>query len=362
MKAVSAKMLLAVLVGFLSLWRLSVAEAQQPNLESWMKGKELRIVVPFAPGGGNDLSARIIARTGSKYFPGKPKITVVNVPGGGGRRGIRYAYGQPANGLTAAQLHPRFILQPLIGIEIEGFDPRKIRLLGNLRAGKSQQLICVRRTVATNWEEIMALKRPITFGDTGYGTSGGAGALFLQLIGAPVKVVTGYGGTSEIMAALDRGELDSGRACLIGRGDTVDRLYPKWLQKPTYIVPIAYHGHPPDEDRTHELGWKTPPLLFDLRGITYTKGQREALELNDLLVALGNHSVWLPTGVPDHMFQAWSDMLKRLETDPEFIELSKAGSQDVGYISGAELKTLIRRVEQLPSDGIAMLKTLNTGK
>jgi len=356
------KSLLTLLLGALWLWQPGTAVAAERDIAAFVKGKELRIVVAFRAGGGNDLTARIIARTGPRYFPGNPKITVHNLPGGGGTRGIRYAFQQAPDGLTAAQLHPRFILKPLIGVKIEGFDPSNIRLVGNLRAGKAQQLICVRRAVATSWDEVLKLGRPITFGDTGYGTSGGAGAMFLQLIGAPVKVVTGYGGTSEIMAALDRGELDAGRACLIGAGDTVERLHPDWLKKPTYIVPIIYHGDSVDEARLRELGLPTPPLLFDLPGIKYTKAQREAFELNDLLTAVGNHAMWLPPGVPDDMFRAWSNMMKGLSTDREFLELSKAGGQDTGYVTGEKLGELINRAQKLPPEGIELLRRLATGK
>jgi hypothetical protein len=186
--------------------------------------------------------------------------------------------------------------------------------------------------------------------------------LFLQLVGAPVKVVTGYGGTAEILAALDRGELDAGRACLLGKGDTVERLYPNWMKPPTKLVPIIYHGESVDEARLRELKIPTPPLLFDLPGVKYSPAQREAFELNDLLTAVGNHSMWLPPGVPDDMFRAWSDMMKKLATDKEFIELSRAGGQDVGYMSGERLQELIYRAQKLSPEGIDLLRRLATGK
>lgn len=362
MTILSPKAVLTILIGALALCLPGAAWSAERNLSEWMKGKELRIVVAFRAGGGNDLTARIISKTGSKYFPGNPKINVVNLPGGGGTRGIRYTYKQEPDGLTAGQLHPRFILKPLIGIKIEGFEPSKIRLVANLRAGKAQQMICVRRAVATSWDDVLKLGRPITFGDTGYGTSGGAGAMFLQLVGAPVKVVTGYGGTAEIVAALDRGELDAGRACALAKGDTIERLQPEWLKPPTYLVPIIYHGESVDEARLRELELPTPPLLFDLPGVEYTEAQREAFELNDLLTAVGNHSLWLPPGVPDDMYQAWSTMMKKLADDPEFIELSKAGGQDVGYISGDKLEDLVKRANKLPPEGIELLRRLATGK
>jgi tripartite-type tricarboxylate transporter receptor subunit TctC len=362
MKGLTQKAFVTFLFGALCLWQPSAAKAAKRNLETWMQGKDLRIIVTFRAGGGHDLTARIIARTGAKYFPGKPRITVKNLPGGGGLRGLRYTYKQKPDGLTAGQLHPQFLLRPLIGLKLEGFDPTKIRLVGNLRAGPPQQMLCIRRSVATSWKEVLALKRTITFGDTSYGSSGGAGALFLQFVGAPVKVVTGYGGTSGIIAALDRGELDSGRACQFGKRDTVARRQPQWLKKPTYLVPIAYYGDPPDAARLRELGLKMPPLIFDLPGVKHTKVQRRALALAVELTAIGNRSMWLPPEVPDDMFKAWDKMVKSLKTDAKFMELSDAAGQPVNYISGSQLDAFLGRVKALPPAGISLLNRLNTGK
>jgi tripartite-type tricarboxylate transporter receptor subunit TctC len=72
--------------------------------------------------------------------------------------------------------------------------------------------------------------------------------------------------------------------------------------------------------------------------------------------------MWLPPGVPDDMFRAWSDMMKKLATDKEFIELSRAGGQDVGYMSGERLQELIYRAQKLSPEGIDLLRRLATGK
>jgi tripartite-type tricarboxylate transporter receptor subunit TctC len=362
---VMAKMfraLLAVLPFGLLLCHPTSSQSAERDLNAWVKGKRLNIIVGFAAGGVNDLTARLIAQHGSRYFPGEPRIVVTNHPGGGGVRGVREAYKATPDGLTAGLLHPRFIVRPLIGQPIDGFDGSKIRLVGNIKRDPSGNLICIRRSVATTWDEVLALKRPITFADTDYGTSGGGGALFLQLIGAPIKVVTGYGGTAEILAAMDRGEADAGRSCLIAEGDTVERLYPEWLKPPTFIVAIASHGGEIDEARLHELKWAIPPSIFDLPGLTFSPGQREALELNDLLAATANHTVWLPPEVPDDMYKAWVGMLKKLEKDEAFIAQSKAAGQPVDFISGPEIRKIIQRAQNLPADGLATLRYLNTGK
>ncbi len=45
---------------------------------AYFKGKTIRVIVPFKPGGGTDLIARAIAAEWSKFIPGQPKVVVDN--------------------------------------------------------------------------------------------------------------------------------------------------------------------------------------------------------------------------------------------------------------------------------------------
>ena len=52
--------------------------------ESFFKGKTIRVIVGYAPGGGFDAYSRLIARHASRHIPGNPAIIVENMPGAGG--------------------------------------------------------------------------------------------------------------------------------------------------------------------------------------------------------------------------------------------------------------------------------------
>ena len=67
------------------------AQADYPN-------KPLRIVVGFAPGGSNDIVARLLAEKLQKSW-GQPAI-VENKPGGGGAVAAAFVKSQPADGYT----------------------------------------------------------------------------------------------------------------------------------------------------------------------------------------------------------------------------------------------------------------------
>ena len=50
------------------------------------RGKVIRIVVGFPPGGGADVYSRLIARHLGRFIPGNPTLAVTNMPGAGSIR------------------------------------------------------------------------------------------------------------------------------------------------------------------------------------------------------------------------------------------------------------------------------------
>ena len=69
----------------------ALAQADYPN-------RPIRIIVGFAPGGSNDIVARLLAERLQKSF-GQPAV-VENKPGGGGVVAAAYVKSQPADGYT----------------------------------------------------------------------------------------------------------------------------------------------------------------------------------------------------------------------------------------------------------------------
>jgi putative tricarboxylic transport membrane protein len=66
--------------------------------EKWLPHRPVEVVVPSAPGGGQDLAARTLQSViEQKQLSGKP-ITVLNKPGGGGTVGISYINGHAGDG------------------------------------------------------------------------------------------------------------------------------------------------------------------------------------------------------------------------------------------------------------------------
>lgn len=63
------------------------AGSENSSVESDFPTKPIKIIVPFAPGGGTDVTARIVAEAASKYLPNGQNVVVENKPGGNGTIG-----------------------------------------------------------------------------------------------------------------------------------------------------------------------------------------------------------------------------------------------------------------------------------
>ena len=68
----------------LGLFALGASAQAQESVADFYKGKQIRIIVPSAAGGGFDLYARYLARHIGRHIPGNPGIIVQNMPGAGG--------------------------------------------------------------------------------------------------------------------------------------------------------------------------------------------------------------------------------------------------------------------------------------
>src|SRR5215813_11843582 len=70
----------------LALLALAVSDARADGVADFYRGKLIKVVVGFAPGGGYDVYARLLARHLGKYIRGNPGLVVQNMLGAGGLR------------------------------------------------------------------------------------------------------------------------------------------------------------------------------------------------------------------------------------------------------------------------------------
>jgi tripartite-type tricarboxylate transporter receptor subunit TctC len=81
----------AAVVALAACW-LAGAACAQNAVEDFYKGKQLNLIVGYGPGGGYDITARLLARYIGRYIPGTPNVVVQNMPGAGSMRAANYLY------------------------------------------------------------------------------------------------------------------------------------------------------------------------------------------------------------------------------------------------------------------------------
>src|SRR6185312_5842412 len=98
-----AGMRLPICVRALGLASLALLVAAAAGAQDFYAGKSLTIIVGYAPGGGVDTGARLIARHIGGFIPGRPGVVVQNMPGAAGLVAANHIYAiAQSDGLTLA--------------------------------------------------------------------------------------------------------------------------------------------------------------------------------------------------------------------------------------------------------------------
>jgi tripartite-type tricarboxylate transporter receptor subunit TctC len=97
--------------------------------------EEITLLVPYAPGGGFDAWARLLAPFLEENLGGEVPVRVENQAGGGGMRAINTVYSAPPDGTTLVFTEPGYIaVNQILGNVEEGFDLTDLTYLGRTTA------------------------------------------------------------------------------------------------------------------------------------------------------------------------------------------------------------------------------------
>ncbi len=191
---------------------LMAALAQQARAEDFYKGKTISVVVGATPGGAFDIVARVLVRYLGKYIPGNPNVIVQNMPGAGSMTAVRYiASTAPKDGTVIGTFLPGIITQSLVTPEKVSIDFKDVAWIGVTSGDLSRICYGYGPKGVSSFGELMKLSqsRPFIMGTTGTGASNYINGMALKdVLGANIKVILGFPGSSEIRLAVERGELD----------------------------------------------------------------------------------------------------------------------------------------------------------
>lgn len=308
--------------------------------------KEVRILVGYASGGGYDAYARVVAQHLGKHLHGAPPVIVQNMPGADGLTVTNYMFTRPAkDGSVIALTNRNIAVAPTLGL----IEPKNVQYkadqfywIANLNAEVSA-IVARRDTGIASIEDIK--RKPLLVGSTGL-TSNNAIYPYVtnNLVGTKMKVVTGYPGTSHIVLALERGEIDG-----IGgwAWSSIAVQKPTWIAD-RFILPLM------------QLSLEKHPDLKDVPLITdFAKSDEDRLALRLIFApeAMGRPFFGPPgmdPGAGEMLRSAFAEMVK----DPDFVASSTKAKLDVSFLDGKSLQAMVADLTRVTPGAIARAKQL----
>jgi tripartite-type tricarboxylate transporter receptor subunit TctC len=92
-----------------ALMALASPQASADPIEDFYRGKTLRMLIGYGPGGGYDLYGRLVAEFLPRFIPGNPTIVPQNMPGGGSAGAAKLMYeAAPKDGTVLAAWRRRW--------------------------------------------------------------------------------------------------------------------------------------------------------------------------------------------------------------------------------------------------------------
>jgi tripartite-type tricarboxylate transporter receptor subunit TctC len=313
--------------------------------EAFYKGKVVRLVVGFSAGGGFDVNARVIARHMGKHIPSNPSIIVENMTGAGSLIAANYVYkAAKPDGLTIGNFAGGLVMNQIFGQPGIEFDARKFIYIG-VPAKSPPVCVLSKASGIDSMEKWLAAKNPVKLGGLSPGnTTDDVPKVLKSTIGLPVRVVSGYKGTSDIRLAVETGELDG--ACW--NWESVSTTWRKSLQNGDIAVVLQ----------------TTPEPLPDLPKVP-TAIKFAKTEEARKLIQVGIHDQYqilrlytLPPDTPKERVDVLRRAFEQTMKDPEFkAEMDKA-NLPIDPVSGGELEKIINGFFKLDSGLVTKLKEI----
>jgi tripartite-type tricarboxylate transporter receptor subunit TctC len=180
--------------------------------DDFYRGKTLSIIVGSTPGGSFDLISRAMSRYFGSYLPGKPAVVVQNMPGAGSMTALGYIDSLAlADGSVFGTFLPGIVTQSIVTPEKIRANMSKIAWVGVVSADYSRVCYGYGPRGVASMQELIDRRpdQPFIMGTTGTGASNYINGMSLrEVFGAPLKIIMGFPGSSEIRLAIERGELD----------------------------------------------------------------------------------------------------------------------------------------------------------
>src|SRR5713226_414161 len=334
MKIFLPALLCALCVGF------AAPASAQDEVAAFYKGRQLRMIVGSAAGGGYDLFARIVARHIVHHIPGHPTMIVQNQPSAGGVVMTNQLYSQgpkdgtvigvPINGIPTA---------PLLQMGTQ-FDATRLAWLGS--TNREAYVAFVWHTVPVQSIAELSSKEVVVGATTPGTTMVDFPLLVNDVLGFKFKVVRGYPGTPQINLAIERGEVQG----MGGLGwASIRAQTPHWISDKKIKV-LAQYGL----KRYQELA--DVPTMLEL---AKSDADRQAMTMLFARTEYGR-PYFLPPDVPAERVAALRRAFDATMKDPAFVAEAAKLQFEIDPLTGEQVQALVAQLANTPREVVARVR------
>lgn len=307
--------------------------AQAQGAADFYRGKNVTVVVGYAPGGGYDIYSRLLARHLSNHIPGAPAVIVQNMPGAAGVVASNNIYvAAPKDGTVIAAVDQNIPMFQLLGGKGVKYDATRFAWLGSMAASNGIAMAWAETGIASLDD---AKKREVSMGTTGANDDAYIYARTLNaLLGTRFRTIQGYAGTSSVNMALEKGEVESmGRSTYYGFASQ----RPDWLRdrKVNILVQFGFEKQP-------EIA--NVPMLLDLVEGTEAK---QIAGLVSMPTGIG-YSHWLAPEVPADRIAALRAAYQATLADAALLDEAKQRGIEIKPKTPDDIAKLVKAAAETP--------------
>jgi tripartite-type tricarboxylate transporter receptor subunit TctC len=331
---------------FAGLLTCSMAAAQEAVS---FQGKTVTMIIGFAAGGGTDAFGRLTASSLANYLPGSPTVVVRNVPGAEGITAMNYLVQQVAPDGYTIVTAASTTADPLNYRKPQAqFEPSTFAVIGGV--GRGGSAILINKDAEPRLYDKEA--RPVVMGSpAGVPRSGmQMTAWGIEFLGWNAKWVVGYRGTSELMLALERGEIDMTSTANLF-------LIKKLLESGKFKILVQTGRHKNGTPIPRPDFGDAPTLAKLVEGKINDALAREAFAYWGDIASMDK---WLalPPKSPKGIVDVYRAAYGRMVQDPEFLERGKKTSDDFEPMLSGEVEPLINALGRVTPAAFDYLSTM----
>jgi tripartite-type tricarboxylate transporter receptor subunit TctC len=323
--------LVRLLCASLLLIGLAATSAGAQTVEQFYRAHSVSLIVGFNVGGAYDPYARMVARHLPKYLPGAPAIVVKNMQGAGSVLAANHLYNvSPKDGSELGLIAGSSAIEPLFAVRPTQFDGQKFTWIGSANDEIGGCFAWHSSPFATAAD---LFKNDMIIGASGTSNLDFPTALN-AVLGTRMKLVRGYNGTSSIMFAIERQEVQGMCGMVYAPLQTA---HPDWLhdKKIRMLMQIGLEPNPRLSD---------VPFVMDF---AKSEDDKRVLRLVVGWTIMGRPFL-APPGIPDDRKAALRRAFDLTMRDPALLEEAARQRLDIAAIGGEQIDKFLQDVYTAP--------------